>query len=305
VLGEIQEYEYDDDLRGPKGNWSSPYPAAVSLELWQAANDALAGRRSPPGRKGESFVNLLQGLAICQCGAPMRIRVKGNRNDYTYYQCRDAKRDLCQHKGYINYRPAEALVLRNFGTIAHGLDVPDASVSLALVAKIADKRAALGEIGGSRPEPGRRNAVRAADRAPSAVAGRSGPGLASGADGRSPAARSAGRAGVAHWRGKPLARRRPRRSIRWPARVPRPLQSRHAVGGCQRDARQRRNFFWMSMTASARARRCVRRALFRCKAATSAASGLGPAVFGPRLPGTSALKAPASRCRRHSLRVDE
>ena len=146
VLGEIQEFEYDGDVRRPKGNWSSPYPAAVSFELWQAANDALAGRRSLSGRKGESFVNLLQGLAICQCGAQMRIRVKGSRNDYTYYQCRDVKRGLCQHKGYINYRPVEALVLRNFGTIAHGLDEPDHSVSLALVAKIAAKRAALGEI---------------------------------------------------------------------------------------------------------------------------------------------------------------
>ena len=59
------------------------------------------------------------------------------------------------------------------------------------------------------------------------------------------------------------------------------------------------------MMAPARARLCVRRALFRCKAATSAESGLGSAVLGPRLPGTSALNAPASRCRRHSLRLDE
>jgi len=52
----------------------------------------------------------------------------------------------------------------------------------------------------------------------------------------------------------------------------------HAVGGRQRDAQQRRNFFWMSMTASARARRCVRRALFSCKVATTAESGLGSVV---------------------------
>ena len=59
------------------------------------------------------------------------------------------------------------------------------------------------------------------------------------------------------------------------------------------------------MMASARARRRVRWALFFCSKATSAASGLGLATFGPRLAGVSAPNAPASRCRRQSHKVDE
>lgn len=39
--------------------------------------------------------------------------------------------------------------------------------------------------------------------------------------------------------------------------------------------------------------------------ASSASNGLEGAVFGPRLSGFSASKAPASRCRRQSVRVDE
>ena len=46
---------------------------------------------------------------------------------------------------------------------------------------------------------------------------------------------------------------------------------------------------------AARARRWVRRALVRCNRMTSVVSGLGVAVFGPRLPGYNAPKAPASR----------
>ena len=43
----------------------------------------------------------------------------------------------------------------------------------------------------------------------------------------------------------------------------------------------------------------------RWRSTRSAASGLGLTVLRPRRAGTSAPKAPASRCRRHSVRADE
>jgi DNA invertase Pin-like site-specific DNA recombinase len=146
ILGEVQDYEYDGEVRVPTGTWRKPYPAAISITLWQDANDALVGRRTIAGRKGETFINLLQGLAVCPCGAPMRIRVKGNRNHYTYYQCRDAKRGLCDHNEYVNYRPVEAIVLSNFGMMAHGLDTPIDTESVELLGRIETKRHEMAKI---------------------------------------------------------------------------------------------------------------------------------------------------------------
>ena len=54
-------------------------------------------------------------------------------------------------------------------------------------------------------------------------------------------------------------------------------------------------FFWSSMIASARSKRFFRRRLSRCERASSAAKGFGSAVFGPRLAGLSASKAPRGR----------
>ena len=123
---------------------------------------------------------------------------------------------------------------------------------------------------------------------------------------RSPAARPDGSAGAARWRAKPQARRRPRRSCRGAARVPRRPRSRLVVVGRQRDAQQRRNFF-LDVDDGFGARQAQRETgiVASATAATSAASGLGSAVFGPRLAGASAPKAPASRCRRQSVKVDE
>ena len=140
-----------------------------------------------------------------------------------------------------------------------------------------------------------------------AVAGRSTPVPASPSRrGESPAARPAGCAGAARWRVKPQARHRPRRSCRWPVRVQRPPRSRLVVAGRQRDAQQRRNFF-LDIDDGFGARQAQRQTgIIALKPwPTSAASGLGSAAFGPRLPGTSAPKAPASRCLRHSVRADE
>ena len=59
------------------------------------------------------------------------------------------------------------------------------------------------------------------------------------------------------------------------------------------------------MIASACASRCLSRAFSRLACASSAAMGLTPASFGPRFSGFRASKAPASRWRRQSVRVDE
>jgi antirestriction protein ArdC len=77
-------------------------------------------------------------------------------------------------------------------------------------------------------------------------------------------ARSIGCTAGARWHAIPQARRRRRWSDREAAPVaPRRLSGR-AVFGRQRHAQQGCHFFWMSMIASARARRWVRRSLVLC-----------------------------------------
>src|SRR5208283_2621198 len=64
----------------------------------------------------------------------------------------------------------------------------------------------------------------------------------------------------------------------------------YPAGGCVP-----RRFFWSSMIVSARSNRCFSRSFSRRESASSAASGFGSAVLGPRLAGLSASKAPAAR----------
>src|SRR5271163_3882224 len=64
-------------------------------------------------------------------------------------------------------------------------------------------------------------------------------------------------------------------------------------------------FFWISMIASACSNLRPRRAFSRLACTSSAAKGLRAADLGPRLAGISAPRAPLSRCRRQSVRVDE
>lgn len=109
------------------------------------------------------------------------------------------------------------------------------------------------------------------------------------------------------WRVRHPRRHRPRsrgggRGPRWRSRSSRRLV---AVGGRQGNPQKGREFFWTSMTASARSRRRWRRAMSWRALANSASSGLAAATFGPRLSGFNASKAPASRCRRQSVRADE
>ena len=59
------------------------------------------------------------------------------------------------------------------------------------------------------------------------------------------------------------------------------------------------------MIASACASLCLSRAFSRLACASSVAMGLTAASFGPRFSGFRASKAPASRWRRQSVRVDE
>ena len=61
----------------------------------------------------------------------------------------------------------------------------------------------------------------------------------------------------------------------------------------------------ISMIASACSNRRPSRAFSRLACTSSAAKGLRAADLGPRLAGVSAPRAPLSRCRRQSVRVDE
>lgn len=147
VRGETTEHRYEEgDRRVTTDKTTKPYPEVVSESLWQAANGSLAGRRAIAGAKGREFTNLLSGLAVCSCGAPMRIRVKGNRNDYTYYQCRDAKRGLCSHREYINYRPIERVFLSQFGAIVLLVNQPPDNAASELAEQIALTRREAAEI---------------------------------------------------------------------------------------------------------------------------------------------------------------
>jgi Resolvase, N terminal domain/Recombinase/Recombinase zinc beta ribbon domain len=131
ILGEVELGTYDQPeeggtaIRKLTGQTVTMYPAAISEAQWRAANDALTARRGSGGQQTARMVNLFSGLAVCQCGARMRVRVKGNRGNYTYLQCRDAKRGLCEHKQYWNYKPIEQRVLRSLATGIYA--IPDQS----------------------------------------------------------------------------------------------------------------------------------------------------------------------------------
>ena len=64
-------------------------------------------------------------------------------------------------------------------------------------------------------------------------------------------------------------------------------------------------FFWISMIASACSNLRPSRAFSRLACASSAAKGFRAAALGPRLAGASAPRAPLSRWRRQSARLDE
>jgi DNA invertase Pin-like site-specific DNA recombinase len=119
VLGYVQIGEYKDDVRVLTDEVRKVYPAAVSQELWDAANAALLGRRGTGGKHIGQMVNLFSGYALCgACGGRMHAQRKGNRNDHTYVRCRAAKRGLCENTRYHNYRRIEKTVLDTFASLA-------------------------------------------------------------------------------------------------------------------------------------------------------------------------------------------
>jgi hypothetical protein len=145
VLGEIEEHETHDDKRVSTGRITKVYPAAVSLTLWQQANDAIAGRRPAIGRKGKFFSNLLTGIARCECGAMMKIIRKTNAkgNEFHYLACTMARWAACQNKKYVTYADKERLILKMWGEIAHGVDKPAPD---KLMSEIAVKRDEASQI---------------------------------------------------------------------------------------------------------------------------------------------------------------
>ena len=134
VLGEVELREWvaedDGDAKAVKtGETRKLFPAAISEELWQQAQDARRSERH--GRNGAQMVNLFGAkLAKCVCGASMSLVRKGARNQYTYLQCSDARRgETCTYSKLHRYEPIEDFVLALFGELAYGEIEPDDGLS--------------------------------------------------------------------------------------------------------------------------------------------------------------------------------
>ena len=130
-----------------------------------------------------------------------------------------------------------------------------------------------------RLEPNRRTAALSTDRLRFGALSRQAPTSAL-AVGAQPQAAISGRAGGDDgWRATAPALCRWRRSTRCLAPRPPRRPSKLAVAR-SREAQQHRNFFWISMIASARSNRCFRRRLSRRESASSAANGFGQRFWG-------------------------
>lgn len=131
VLGEIEEAVWVTDettgkTRAEKtGVVRKLYPEALGADSVAIWNQVQAIKRvgGTAGPTGEDFANLFKGIAKCVCGASMWLVNKGNRSQYRYLLCAEAKRGKCEHRRLHRYAPFEAGMLRMMGVLAYG-DLP-------------------------------------------------------------------------------------------------------------------------------------------------------------------------------------
>ena len=148
VDGEVIEYE--KSVREPTGVRLKIYPDPISEEVWQRANDALAGRTTGKGRKGKDFANLFQGLAKCwDCGGPMNLKstTKKGGKTYRYYRCDMLhRRGACTNEHVYDYPLVEKHLLDVLVSQALKAELPKDDKAAAIRREIADLRAEVDSL---------------------------------------------------------------------------------------------------------------------------------------------------------------
>lgn len=117
VLGYTEECSYLKGVRQRSGKWVQRYPAAISEDLWKAANAALASRRGATGRNASRFSNLFTRLATCgTCGGFMKWEHKSRKlvKPYVYLRCYGGGRGVCENTEYHRYDRVEKIVLSDW-----------------------------------------------------------------------------------------------------------------------------------------------------------------------------------------------
>ena len=99
VLGELEPQIKDGNIRRPTGEcWENYYPAIISIDLFNSAQAAAAGRRNLPKRRDAGYHNVFQGILRCgNCGATLARKSKSssrNTPGYALYVCADRDRGL-------------------------------------------------------------------------------------------------------------------------------------------------------------------------------------------------------------------
>ncbi|MFK0209456.1 recombinase family protein [Agrobacterium sp. NPDC090283] len=151
VIGTFQPHRIQDSKRVPDGDPIENYfPAAIDKDLFLRVQ---AMRRNPgrPGRKGDTFANLLTGLCHCaHCGGPMTMkmsRIRGNENG-RYLVCANYVRGhrCIEGNRHFRYEPLEAVILDHvkeinlaevlqaarFATVLDAIDETIAALTLQL-----------------------------------------------------------------------------------------------------------------------------------------------------------------------------
>ncbi len=90
VLGEYQPHTKHEGTRTPLGDpWPAYYPAVVTQDLYDRATAAKVDRAQLPRRRDAAYLNVLQGLLVCSCGASLVRKNKGStvQPNYAQYLC--------------------------------------------------------------------------------------------------------------------------------------------------------------------------------------------------------------------------
>jgi len=101
VLGEFEPQMKEGKDRVPTGErWVDYYPSVISEDLFNAAQAAVAHRRTLPQRRDDGYHNVFQGLLRCgHCGATLARKPKSsgrNSPGYALYVCADRDRGATQ-----------------------------------------------------------------------------------------------------------------------------------------------------------------------------------------------------------------
>jgi DNA invertase Pin-like site-specific DNA recombinase len=137
VLGEYQPTVAGKGGRLPAGLPVQMFPPIISHALFQRVQALIAFRSKGTRRRSLRYLNVFQGLLLCQCGASLVLKTKspgGGGKIHRYYICADQPRGLTTCPRYRALDLLKCLLPAVFEHIAH---------DITLEARISNLRAAL------------------------------------------------------------------------------------------------------------------------------------------------------------------